>query len=48
MARDMEQDNEAPVLFAALDNVKKLTNLLKAVHFKDVCSLDEILFSPSY
>lgn len=38
MARDtnMEQDDEAPVLFATLDNVRKLTNLLKAVHFKEV------------
>ena len=35
MAQDGE-DEEPPVLFATLDNVKKLTNLLKAVHFKDV------------
>lgn len=34
----MEQDNADPVLFASLDNVKKLTHLLKAVHFKDVCA----------
>lgn len=36
MAQGMDED-EQPLLSARLDSVRKLTSLVKAVHFKDVC-----------